>query len=192
MPKFSVYVADELWDLARLREPHLNASQLVQLALRQLVTTVAYEPPPPAFARSRPGDAEASLTTLQQRFAQQARQRYEQGYRDALQLAETHFRWETLDRLAEVNWDLRKWVQNLGQLGDANPDYMALEDLFVHSEQVATTSDGRKLAFPYWHDDTWKLGFINALRDLWTAVRNDQTTQHLVSTTSLDAKETDR
>jgi hypothetical protein len=169
VPKFSVYIPDETWDRAREQAPELNASQLVQLGLRKLAEAATDTP---AFARTRPAEVAERFTALQQRFTEQARERYEAGYTEAVDLAESKFTWGTIDRLAEANWGIRTWIKNLETLGDASPDYEALTEVFFPIKEAIWV--GEKLAHAYWPDDTWVLGFVAALRDLWSAVRAEQ------------------
>ncbi len=151
MPKFSVYVPDELWDSARAAEPHLNPSQLMQTALRRFVGEATARP---VFTRERPADSRAQVAAVRAQLAQRARERYEAGYQQGLALATT-LPWEALDQLAELEWDLTRWDEERDEDEDPEP-YASL------LEQALTPA--------YRREATYRTGVGDALQDVWQAV----------------------
>jgi len=116
-----------------------------------------------------------------------ARERYESGYRKALELADGTFNWESVDRLAEANWDIKRWIENLRTLGDAGRDYEALNETFYPIREAIWAD--HKLVHAYWPNETGRLGFLNALRDLWTSVREGQQPDGALNAASSNGKE---
>lgn len=161
MPKFSVYVPDDLWEQARAAEPELNPSQLMQTALRRHVGRSAGRP---AFTRVRPQDSQALVANVRDQLMQRARQRYEEGYRHGLELL-IEVPWEAIDQLARHDWDLNAWAraseesrtrytpdgETYGQ-DQAEPYYQTI---------VAAANTA------YTYESTFRMGVTDALQDVW-------------------------
>jgi post-segregation antitoxin (ccd killing protein) len=166
MPKLSISVPDELWDQARAAAPDLNPSQLVQNALRRYLTAAAQRPP---FARVRPSASQADFEQVRQRMAGEARARYERGYQAGLSLTKD-LSWGAVDLLANLNWDVNKWVR---ELESRDPDGDLLWQLLGIEE---SDIDGIReyLAPSFERESAFRTGWADALRDVWNAVTENE------------------
>lgn len=161
MPKFSVYVPDDLWEQARAAEPELNPSQLMQTALRRYVGRSAGRP---AFTRERPSDSQALVANAREQLLLRARQRYEEGYQHGLKLV-TDLPWESIDRLSRHNWDLNLWLQ---ESDESRNRYTPDGELYRQDElepSFRTVSNAANAA--YNHESTYRMGVTDALQDVW-------------------------
>src|SRR5262245_61589124 len=127
MPKFTVYIPDELWTEAAQADKGSNASQLVQAALRdRLVRARATAP------------MSAELTELFEKTAAaveaNGRREYDAGYRFGLNVA------------AGLAWT------HLAELADSDPRTWRTYDITVAAEGVPLP-DGSTVAGPIALDD---------------------------------------
>lgn len=167
MAKFTVYVPDELWDRAKANGPDQNASQLVQDALRAYASGIA---PKPAFARRPPDDAEAVVSHLVPRLADEAESAYQTGYREGLDYA-SESPWSELEHLAECNWSAREALR--GADIDASPLVSFFRKRLPNSAEIEQIF-GPTAVLPLW-SGAQMTGFMDALRIVWARTRAFQT-----------------
>ncbi|MDA8201298.1 MAG: hypothetical protein M0Z49_00760 [Chloroflexi bacterium] len=165
MAKFTIYVPDDLWDAARVDHADQNPSSLVQRALRDLV---GKRQAAPAFARAPSEEAAMTMISLAAQLSEQANREFQSGYREALEFIDWLLQhrqeqaWVDLELLADQNWNVMAWIQAsgddpsvIGFFEGKNPRYAALT-----GEPDMPVISGA-------HMD----GFVDALRSLWTYVR---------------------
>ncbi len=111
MPKLSAYVSDDLWARAVQVDPTANPSQLIQRGLNCLLARRPADGPPHG-GESVPDDAIARIKALRERFAAEAKEEYERGYRAALDAAE-QMPWYEIERFANFKFDVRQWAKRL-------------------------------------------------------------------------------
>src|SRR5437763_10348743 len=125
----TVYVPDDLLQRAqRLHKEAENNSQLVQQALQRLVDDHAVVP---TYAM-QPTDALPRLQNLQKKLAAEARDEYKIGYDAALDVAED-ISLSELNRLADLNFDLRVWLHQYRMA--------AADELYDHGEPTSASAD---------------------------------------------------
>jgi hypothetical protein len=107
VPKLSVYVPDDLWDQARKGAPGPSTSQLVQDGLRYLTQRRQR----PIF--EAPETAPEVMEELRESLSAKAIASYQAGYKKG-KAAASKLNWETLDLVAQCEWDL----QRVGKLAD--------------------------------------------------------------------------
>jgi hypothetical protein len=106
MPKFSIYIQDELWERALATAPDTKPSTLVQAALRRLIGSQA----------PRLSLANFSDELLEQRrnvlakVAGQAREAYLSGYEIGLKvMADDELPWEAIEDFERLGWNFEAW-----------------------------------------------------------------------------------
>lgn len=166
MPKLSVYVQDDLWEQAKAVDPNLNASQVVQVALKRYALPTGVRLP---FARERPTGARTQVEQIRQQLAVRARERYEYAYQMGLSLA-SQLPWEAIEQLAAVGWDLDAWVRN----SNAKRRYF-VDGIGVGYEDPAPFHDliANAITPEYTHESTFQAGFKDALQDVWGGVSSN-------------------
>jgi hypothetical protein len=157
--KLSISVPDNLWSESRRDHPDLSPSQLVQAALRAFSGGEAVQRP--AYAQTAPKLADDAQQLIAERLRAEARRLYEAGYEQGLRLAE-RLPWRAVDRLADADWDLGKWIGDLGEYDD------------VAWDEVSALLGGDYRT--YWPEPTTRLGVIDALRSLWLEVTGSSAT----------------
>jgi hypothetical protein len=107
MPKFSIYIPDDLWTDAQAAEPEAKASALVQGALRRLIDAKGRK----GYA-SLPADVMETRARVFAQAAEHARESYVSGYRIGLRFIE-EFPWEAIEDFQRVGWDIARWEDAL-------------------------------------------------------------------------------
>jgi hypothetical protein len=171
MPKLSVYVPDDLWERARAVRP-ANTSLIVQEALSLLVRTKSTEP---AYSGEAPVGTELTRDFLKSQFSQQARWRFEEGYRSGLDyLQASQIPWKAFESFAEAGFDLRRWIaswfdEEVEEVDDLEPD--GPDWLVRLGEHKYLGELAKRYGYHRPHPDrTYLLGFSRALRDVWRSV----------------------
>jgi hypothetical protein len=169
--KLSVSIPDDLWGEVSTVRSGLNPSHLIQEALRLWVSTQSL---PAGYSTAAPVDVGNRLAALRERFANEAREEFEKGYRDALETADA-FEWGDIDWLAEnFHFNIKEWAH-------AWADSSVRGDL----KGGKNGQDARKesalfrvvpgLMPPFGDDypepsDVYLRGFAQAMRDIWLDV----------------------
>jgi hypothetical protein len=117
MPKFSIYIPDDLWTDAQAAEPEAKASALVQGALKRLIDAKGRK----GYA-SLPDDVMEARARVFAQAAERARESYVNGYRIGLRFIE-EFPWEAIEDFQRVGWDIARWDDEL-----SNAEYECGED----------------------------------------------------------------
>jgi hypothetical protein len=117
MPKFSIYIPDDLWADAQAAEPEAKASALVQGALKRLIDAKGRK----GYA-SLPDDVMEARARVFSKAAERARESYVNGYRIGLRFIE-EFPWEAIEDFQRVGWDIAQWDAEL-----SNAEYPCGED----------------------------------------------------------------
>lgn len=108
--KATIYVPDDQWEAAKqLGPPGANPSRLVQNALSEWVGLKT----PARFEAFDPTIDDPLFDTLMdetQRLRWQAQGEFDRGYAAGVELAK-HLNWLELEDLAEVDFDVRTWVE---------------------------------------------------------------------------------
>jgi hypothetical protein len=158
----TIYVPDDLWRSATGDNTDINASGLVQDGLRALI---AQRRRVPSFAQERPLDAAAAITEARDRMVKEARAQYERGYGEGAKAA-AEIPWAALDRLAMLGWDLRSWMQELADLKSVGAAFQAVTGGDLRGYLQDELQPWEPVGNP-----TYEMGFADALRDVWQAVR---------------------
>lgn len=106
MPKFSVYVPDELWNEVREAFPGEKVSEMMQRALRGLVNSTAASPALTRF----PNDVRERIETIKSRLEEDARAEYTAGYAGGLDVAD-ELKLRHFTSLIEANFDVERWLK---------------------------------------------------------------------------------
>jgi hypothetical protein len=154
----------------------MGASQLVQAALRKYVARPEGKSP---FARTPSEESRALLSETVRRVTEGARGKYDEGYRVGLEFAASS-PWDLLEILSQSNWDLRTWLSDYAQACDDKTrewiDFQEVEGAMIlggpakaegaqFEEQIKETQ-----TLPCMQDSIGRLGFADALRDVWNEV----------------------
>jgi hypothetical protein len=107
MPKFSIYVPDDLWVSAQAAQPEAKPSPLVQTALRRLVDSESRK----SYA-SLPADVLAERERVLAIVTGRARKSYVAGYRIGLMFIE-EFPWDAIEDFQRVGWDIESWTNSV-------------------------------------------------------------------------------
>jgi hypothetical protein len=158
VPKFSVYVPDDLWDRARKDAPGSSTSQLVQDGLRCL----AQRGQRPIF--EPPEIAPEVMEGLRESLRAKASASYRAGYARGIAAA-SKLDWETLDLVAQCEWDL----QQIGKLADWRTGEPVGEEVVE-----ALTSAG----LPTFSGAVLDRGWLDALRAVWQLVLEPEDRQN--------------
>ncbi len=185
MPKLSVYVQDDLWDRAKSVNAQATTSQLVQEALTLFVEARSHGP---AYMSDNPSGTQGTMDSLKSLYEQQARRRFEEGYRKGLEFLQVGgVPWDAVEELAEVGFDVRRWIApwyggwegtaNAGRLRRPVPPWLATLSGKNYLGQHANPKGGEGFN----PDRTYVLGFKRALKDVWRAVEyGSETDQRVV------------
>jgi hypothetical protein len=107
MPKFSIYVPDDLWASAQAAQPEAKPSPLVQTALRRLVDAESRK----SYA-ALPADVLAERERVLAIVTREARESYVEGYRIGLEFIE-EFEWEAIEDFRRLEWSVDNWADSL-------------------------------------------------------------------------------
>jgi hypothetical protein len=167
VPKLSVYVTDDLWNRVKSVTP-ATTSQIVQEALTLLVETKSAGP---AYGAKPPLDTELARDYLRTQYSIQARQRFEQGYRNAVTyLQSSQVPWKDVESFADAEFDVRRWIAPWFKVDEGLepelPDWLVRlgEDRYLGVLARPDDADG------FYPDRTYLFGFGRALRDVWRSV----------------------
>jgi hypothetical protein len=159
MAKFSISVPDAEWEQARAVGGDLNASQLVQTALRQFVESRAAKP---AFARCPPIDAADLIEAVSEELRAEARRSYEAGYHGGGRMAKG-IGWSAIELLGICSWDFKTWMAVLKE--DYELKFREYGDTYEYlSEELSSGPSGHPPG------SVWQMGFVDALHDVWRTV----------------------
>ena len=168
MPKFSVYVPDELWDSVKKYAPNAGGSQLVQDTLREFVDRRERRP----YAALSPELVAAREAALAKSLTKRT-EAYQAGYAIGLSFAE-YLTWELFTVLEQVDWKLSTFAEETGEeeyaRANAGPD----DDDRVFEFDAAwreAQEHGAPRAYVFADGPAGivREGFIQALKDLWAA-----------------------
>jgi hypothetical protein len=168
MPKFSVYVPDDLWTEVQESYPGEKVSEVMQRGLRNLVSSAAATPRVSKF----PSDVRERIEAIKARLTDDARADYKLGYEGGLDVAD-ELKLHHFMSLIEENFDVARWLKPYvaGAQGDVIQGFQP-----AHWLNTAAKTLGY-LAAPVDYDDfnfsptTARLrGFRDALRDVTTAI----------------------
>ncbi len=147
------------------------------------------------FPVTRPADADDAFEIARHRLANEARLRFESGYRAGLEASQKLPQW-SIESLATTNrWDVEKWAQSFAN-SSVMVDLGRLPEEFRPEHEVIEalgTALGTFLS-PYFEDtftpDTAYLrGFSQSMRDLWTSVFEGIPAEGNISMTKSDSNE---
>jgi hypothetical protein len=166
MPKFSIYIPDDLWTDAQAAEPATKASALVQGALRRLIDAKGRK----GYA-SLPDDVMEARARVFAQAAERARESYVNGYRIGLRFVE-EFPWEAIEDFQRVGWDIAEWDAELsdaaypcGKDKDGNTlvyDFDSFWNGFAQEVLSSFMAQQERPAGPL------REGFIDAFRDVFS------------------------
>lgn len=180
--KISASVPDELWARVGGEEPDASPSRIIQRLAQTYLDRVGDHPAP--FAEPPP-DAEAATRAASAHLVAQARESFQQGYRDALEACQ-RLAWSRLEDFAGAGFDLERWLEPSRRLAD--------EILAAGGELALTSAEGDlievSIAEVTWLEDlagvlgslAWPLsnhrktatflqGFQAGLRHVWQTVQ---------------------
>lgn len=171
MPKLSVYVADDVWEQLKLLAPGQGDSRLVQEAIQERI----------ARKTARPyAVLDESLHEEQRKakafLAEHRTQMYKSGYRIGL-LAVTSLNWETIEALAQCDWDFESWRT---ELFEATGGGASFDEWWGEEAELSVLSP--------WNVKPTGLiaeGFVDAIRSLWEG--NDVSSPHAEASSPTDA-----
>jgi hypothetical protein len=172
--RMTIYIPDDLWESATEGETEVNASRLIQEALRN---SISQRKLPAAFARERPAGSEEAIKFARERLLLEAREQYERGYRTAAEAA-FHIPWGALDELHEYEWDIRRWRARMHGLDREGFGWSAVAFQGNDYEGLGgKTMTDLLNHYLGWHEmdiasPTFEMGFSDALRDVWESVRS--------------------
>lgn len=181
--KLSVSVPDDLWDQAKALGGDAQSSHLIQQALRRYVEDGGSKP---AYSTSAPADIADALQTVQKRFAEEAREEFERGYRAAV-TAFPKLQWSDIEFLANTfRFDVKRWARNYRDIaedvelrkGEMTPGYVSHypPDVDVNVETVKALMEAiggwvAPFDMAEWSPrPTYARGFTQAMRDLWRTI----------------------
>lgn len=166
MPKFSIYIPDDLWTDAQAAEPETKASALVQGALRRLIDAKGRK----SYA-SLPADVMEIRARVFAQAAEQARESYVNGYRIGLRFIE-EFPWEAIEDFQRVGWDIARWDDELSNAeypcgedengGTLHYDFDSFWNSFAQEVLSSTLAQFERPVGPL------REGFIDAFRDVFS------------------------
>jgi hypothetical protein len=106
MPKFSIYIPDELWEKALATAPDTKPSTLVQAALRRMI---ASQGPRLSLANFSDAMLEERRKVLA-KVAAKAREAYLSGYQVGLRvMADDELSWQAIEDFERLGWDFEAW-----------------------------------------------------------------------------------
>ena len=163
--RLSVSVPEDLWERVEQLRPRMGPSEIVRLALEQMLDRSV-----PRFAPSREELSESpAYTATLRRLESQARDAYISGFNAALQgVNEFELGYNELHGLARRNWDIA-WLplRNQSPLGDTKAGF---DDLWVYAqtfeEFIDTLDELEKAPGAYYSSPPFVAGRNEAFRML--------------------------
>jgi len=174
MPKFSIYIPDDLWADAQAAEPEAKASALVQGALKRLIDAKGRK----GYA-ALPADVIAERERVLAIVTGRARESYVAGYRIGLMFIE-EFPWDAIEDFQRVGWDIDDWTNSVENYripvrGEADRFW----DFDTFWEDCSEGELLSSLAASERPTGAIREGFVDAFRDV--LAETTQTVRHLGS-----------
>jgi len=179
--KLSISVPNELWDRARAAGNDANPSHLVQEALHRYVEERGRKP---AYPLTPPDDVASAKGAVRERFANEARKKFEDGYRAAL-TAFPVLSWNDIEFLANsYRFDVKRWAHSYAALAEdpdlrkAMPGYVSqfpegadVDAAVVQALMNALGAWAAPHGMSEWEPGaTYARGFEQAARDVWREI----------------------
>jgi hypothetical protein len=172
MPKLSVYIPDDLWEMAKRVSPEEGPSLLIQRGLRGLVESRSAVP---AYAAERPAGAPEDLAAARTRLMKQARAQYEAGFqagKRALNDTEA-ISGEALEALAHRDFNLEQWLAPSRRLfaemaADGKEPFKGFDWLLILSKPEYLGDFASPIRPANFEPNRPYLrGFADAMREMW-------------------------
>jgi hypothetical protein len=174
MAKLSVYVPDELLEQAKVIDPHMRPSVILQDALRATVDNRKSRP----YARLSP-ELERDRQAAQQIVLERVATAYGAGYGVGLAFARA-LPWDAFENFAACGWNLRDWRESFE---DEEYEHVTATDAEKAAGEVVLDFDGvlqGAILEGGWvavGDRNLPSGvsgeaFVDAIRDVWTGARD--------------------
>lgn len=162
MPKFSIYIPDDLWTEVQASSPNAKPSPLVQDALRRFLATQAPQP------RTRlPEAVLVERERVIRKSVAAAEKSYVDGYRIGLVFIDL-MPWAAIEDFERLDWDIEAWDVELGNYQVLNGD----GDVWDFDETWNEFANGQLdsvLATTQRPMGILKDGFVDAFRDVLAA-----------------------
>jgi hypothetical protein len=173
MAKLSVYVADDLLEQAKLIDPDLSPSTVLQNALRASVDDRRSRP----YVRLSP-ELEHEREVAKRIVLDRVATAYREGYAVGLAFARD-LPWEAFENFAVYGWDLRGWRANFDdeEYPLINPtEADRAEELVLSFDGLLNIAMDHATWFPVDNENTPTgvpaEGFVDAIRDVWKGARD--------------------